>query len=138
MRNPLIGVGVVIFIVLVFGGYAAANGLGLPTVEQVSDPRASVFELTDSKLTLFALAAIGSIAAVAMTGVGITGLFWFLSREVKKVETEPGTPFSFSLNPEGNSVGAMIQQNSFMIAITIGILLIMLFVGLILFTGALA
>lgn len=137
-NNSLLMIAVVVFGLLVFGGYLVANGSGFGGAEQVSSPEASTLDYTDNQLAQLAVLVFLMIGGLVSIGVGLALTFWFLNREVKKATETSNRPFAFSLKPEGNSIGAIIQENSFMIALTIGILLILVFVGLVLFTGALA
>ncbi len=138
MRNTALALAAIVFIALVFGGYAIANGQGLPTTEQVSSPEASTLEATQSQQTTLGLVAIVVIASVGGMGFLMAVIVWLLNREVTKAHQEDNHPFSFSLDPEGNSVGAIIQENPFMIAITLGIIFVLIFIALVLFSGALA
>jgi hypothetical protein len=137
VRNTLLAFVGFVFLALVIGGYLVATDQGLPVATQVENEQARPDRLGD-KAGPLALVVIGSVGLVGGMGVGLAVLFWRLNSEVKAVETQEPRPFSFSLKAEGNSVGTLIQENAFMIALTIGIILLALFIGLILFSGALA
>jgi hypothetical protein len=69
-------------------------------------------------------------------GGGLAFLVKLLNTEIIKSEQQEPTPFEFSLKPEGNTIGAMIQNNTAIVVITIGMLVVAILVGLALFTGA--
>lgn len=117
-----------IFLALLIGGYVVAAGPGLPTVEQVTNPEGSVISATDSQLGLLALIVIGVLFGMIVMGAGMAGLVWFLSQGVTTVGHQSDNPFNFSLRPEGNSIGTLIQQNSMKIIVTLGALLIIAFI----------
>ena len=138
MRNSLLPLAILIFGALVFGGFVVVSGGGLPTIEQVSSADASVTEAADSQLgVLSAVVFVLLVATVAMGG-GLAGLFLLLNRQVTQAEQQEATPFEFSMSTEGNTVGAMIQNNTGLFVLTIAMLLIAILVSLVLFTGALA
>ncbi len=137
MRNSLLPLAILIFVALVFGGLMVGSG-GLPTVEQVSSTNASVTEASDSQLYTLGIIVFVLIVATVGMGGGLAILVRMLNGQIIKSEQQEPTPFEFSLKPEGNSIGAMIQGHTEIIVILIGILLISIFIGLVLFTGGLA
>lgn len=138
MRNSLLPLAILVFGALVFGGLVVVSGGGLPTVEQVSSANASVTEAADSQLGILSAVVLVVIVATVGMGGGLAFLIKLLNKEITKAEQQEATPFEFSLKSEGNTVGAMIQDNTAIIVFTIVILLVSIFVGLVLFTGALA
>lgn len=138
VRNYTMILAMVIFGALVFGGFLVATDQSIPVVTQVTNPEASALEATDSQLATLALVVIGVIVVTGGMGTGLAVTFWFLNREVKRAEEQEVRPFEFTLKPEGNSIGSVIQQNTFIVAFTIGIVFLALFVALLLFTGALS
>ena len=138
MRNSLLPLAILVFGALVLGGFVVISGGGLPTVEQVSSANASVTEATDSQLGTLAGVVVVVTVVLGGMGTGLAGLFWLLNKQVTVAEKQEATPFEFSLKSEGNTVGAMIQDNTAVVVIAIGMLVIAILVGLVLFTGALA
>lgn len=138
MRNSLLPLAILIFWALVFGGFVVVSGGGLPTVEQVSSANASVTEAADSQLGVLSAVVFTLFVATIVMGGGLASLFLLLNREVTKADQQEVTPFEFSLKPEGNTIGAIIQNNTWLVVGTIAMLLIAILVGLVLFTGALA
>lgn len=135
MRNTLFTFALLIFAALLIGGYAINSERGLPAVEQVTNPNASTLDFTGSKVGLLAVAVIVVVGATIAVGVGITGLFYVLSREVKRAELSNTTPFSFSLKPEGNSVGTIVQENAVPLSIGLTIFSIIAFIAILFLTG---
>ncbi len=137
VRNYTMLLAILIFGALLVGGFLIATDQAFPTAKQVTNPEASTLEATDSQLGTLALIVIVVLAVVGGMGTGLALTFKFLNREItRSSELEP-RPFDFSLKAEGNSIGSVVQQNTFLVALTIGIIFLALFVGLLLFTGAL-
>ncbi|MCI0714557.1 MAG: hypothetical protein L0154_30665 [Chloroflexi bacterium] len=138
-RNSLLIFMALLFFGLLAGAALTDGGNPLPTVEQVSSPEASVLQGTDNQYATFALLVLLVLGSLGAMGTGLAVLFWFLNRGVKRTEVEEAQPFDFSLTAtEGNTAGALIQNNAFAIVVTIAILLIVLVVTLTILSGALA
>ncbi|MCB9437800.1 MAG: hypothetical protein H6673_12565 [Anaerolineales bacterium] len=136
MRNTLLSVAVVIFVLLIIGGLAITSGGGLPTVTQVTNAEGSVTQATDSQLGTLALVVFLIIGGLVSMAGGLALVFWLLNRQVTTAQKSEARPFIFSLSTEGNSIGAMVQENIYMLIFTIGILFMLAFLGLVAFTGA--
>lgn len=136
MRNTLLSVAVVVFVLLIIGGLAITSGGGVPTVTQVSNAEGSVTQATDSQLGTLALVVVLIIGGLVSMAVGLMLVFWLLNRQVTRAQKSESRPFIFSLSTEGNSIGAMVQENIYMLIFTIGILFMLAFLGLVAFTGA--
>lgn len=136
MRNTLLSVAVLVFVLLLIGGLAITSESGLPTVTQVTSAEGSVTQATDSQLRTLAVITIVVVLGLGGMTTGLAFVFWMLNRQVTVAQHEVNRPFDFSLSTEGNSIGAMVQENIYMLIFTIGILFILAFVGLVAFTGA--
>lgn len=138
MRNSLLVLIVILFVGLLIGAGLTANGSPLPFKEQVENPEGSTLVGTDGQYQTLALIVVGTLVILGGMAIGLAGLFYFLARQMREVEAQEPKPFDFSLqSTEGNSIGAVIQQNAFMIALTIGLVLVGLFIALAVTTGAL-
>jgi hypothetical protein len=136
LKNSLFILVVILFLGLIGGAALASGDAGLPLLRQVSNENASTIDSTPEKSQLLALAVLVTVGSLVGMGVGLAGLFYFLNRQVKTSGEVESKPFDFSLETEGNSLGAVIQQNAFMIALTVGLLLVGLMVTLAITTGA--
>lgn len=136
MRNTLLSVAVAIFVLLIIGGLAITSGGGVPTVTQVTNAEGSVTQATNSQLGTLTAVVVAVIVGVLIMAGGLATVFVLLNRQVTRSQKSEPRPFIFSLSTEGNSIGAMVQENIYMLIFTIGILFILAFLGLVAFTGA--
>ena len=139
LRYSLLILMALLFLGLIAGAALTDGGSPLPAAEQVTNPEASVLVGTDNQYATFALLVLLVVGSLGGMGTGIAVLFWFLNRGVTKTQAEANEPFDFSLTAtEGNSAGALLQNNAFAIVVTIALLLIVLVVALTILSGALA
>lgn len=139
LRYSLLILMALLFFGLIAGAALTDGGNPLPATEQVSSPEASVLEGTDNQYATFALLVLLVVGSLGGMGTGLAVLFWFLNRGVTRIQTEEDKPFDFSLTAtEGNTAGALIQNNAFAIVVMIALLLIVLVVTLTILSGALA
>ena len=75
-------------------------------------------------------------ASLGGLGTGLAVLFYFLNRQVIATEEGEDQPFDFSMQADGNSVGALIQENAFMVSIMAGVVLVVLLIALAIISGA--
>lgn len=137
MRNSLFVLVTFIFVGLLVGAGLTASGAPLPFSEQVNNPEASTLTGTENQYQLMALVVLVVLGSLGGMAAGMAGLFYFLNDNVQKLEEAEDSPMDFSLSTSGeNSLGAFIQQNAFIIALTVGLLLVLLLVALALTTGA--
>lgn len=136
MRNSLLSAAGLVFVLLLIGGYAITSGGGLPVVTQVTSAEGSVTQATDSQLGTLALVVVLILGGVFSMAGGLAFVFWLLNRQVTVAQKDEKRPFIFSLSTEGNTIGAMVQENIYMFIFTIGLLFILAFLGLVAFTGA--
>lgn len=139
MRTVVIGIAVLAVGALVFGGFLiASDSSPFSGTVQVTNPEGSAIVATDSQFTWLAIAFAVIISGVVGTGLGITGLVWLLSREVKKAEETEPAPVIFSLTSgEENSLGTIAVQNAVPLLITLTAGLVIIFVLIVLVSGAL-
>jgi NADH:ubiquinone oxidoreductase subunit 6 (subunit J) len=138
VRNSVRALVGLVFVALVIGGYFTVTGASLPTVTQVTSRDASTLASTDEKMAQLAVVTVVMVGALFSMSIGMALTLWFLNRQVVKAHTQENRPVNLLMLPSGQTVGATIQRNYFIIAITIGLILIMIFVALALYNGAIS
>lgn len=125
MRNTFIlyMLGAVLVLLLV-GAFFYQTGGGLPIVEQVSNPEASVTNASGDKGTQLAALIVVVLAIIPGMAVALYGALWALNREVIRAQQQPEQPFELlSFRTEGNTTGALVNNNILFIVIGVGVLM---------------
>jgi hypothetical protein len=114
-----------VFVLLLVGLYFATGGGDLPVVEQVSSPEASTLQMTSNEGALLALLIFAVVGMIIGMGVGIYAIFWFLNREITRVQQQPNQQFELlSMGTEGNTTGALIANNALIIVVLMGAVMV--------------
>lgn len=137
MKTSTVAIAGLIFAVLLIGGLFTLGVIDLPVVKQVTSPDASTSVTTDTKLTQFALVTVGALGGIISIGAGLSIMLWAINRANARLQAAPDNPLSFSLKPEGNSIGAFLQKNSFFVSIAVGLGLLLTFIVIAALAGAL-
>lgn len=125
MRNTFIlyMLGAVLVLLLV-GAFFYQTGGGLPIVEQVSNPEASVTNASGDKGAQLAALIVVVLAIIPGMAVALYGALWALNREVTRAQQQPEQPFELlSFRTEGNTTGALVNNNILFIVIGVGVLM---------------
>jgi hypothetical protein len=123
-----------VFALLMVGLFFNISGGDLPIVEQVSSSDASVSSVTGDKGALLALLIVLVPGLVFGMGAGLYATFWYLNREVTRVQQQPNQQFELlSMGTEGNTAGAMIANNALMIVVGAGALMLAVTIAVLFF-----
>jgi hypothetical protein len=114
-----------VFMLLLVGLYFASGGGKLPVVEQVSSPEASTLQMTSNEGALLALLIFAVVSMIIGMGVGTYAIFWFLNREITRVQQQPNQQFELlSMGTEGNTTGALLANNALIIVGLVGVAMV--------------
>jgi hypothetical protein len=123
MRTSVVALLGAVFVVLIVGLFFSASDNVLPTVQQVSSPEASTQDVTGTKGALLALLIVVVTGSIASMGAALYAILWFLNREVNRVQMQEPEPLLLTMSTQGNSLGAALANNAFIIVALLGLVM---------------
>lgn len=132
MRTSVVALLGAVFVVLIVGLLFSASDNVLPTVQQVSSPEASTQDVTGTKGALLALLIVVVTGSIASMGAALYAILWFLNREVNRVQMQEPEPLLLTMSTQGNSLGAALANNAFIIVALLGLVMTVVVIVLLL------